>query len=71
MIRLAKMWNDKIVQIVRISPVQFAPGTWILICTDWENPYNKQTQLTWVPVTTNFQWTKEFLDSDNLTKPTV
>lgn len=64
MIQLAKTFNDKIIQIVKISDqVQFAPGTWILTCTDWENHPHKQQQFQWLPIHTRFQWVKEFLDA--------
>jgi hypothetical protein len=63
--RLAKMYNDTIIQIIRVSDrVQFATGTWILTCIDWETPPHKQQQFKWLTINTKFQWVKDFVDAN-------
>ena len=59
---LAKMTDDKIVEIVKITrQVQFSTGTWILICADYDKPYNSRSQYSWIPHTTPFTWVQEWI----------
>lgn len=59
---LAKMTDDKIVEIVKItSQVQFSTGTWILICTDWQQPERNKSNFSWIPHSTRFTWVQEWI----------
>jgi hypothetical protein len=61
MVTVAK-FNDKLVEIVRIADrVGFSEDRgWICVCFDFHEPERKKDHFKWVPVTTRFEWVREF-----------
>ncbi len=62
MIKVAKMTDGKMVDVVRVADtVGFSPEPgWIMICMDFDKMYGKLTEFKWVPASTRFDWVKEF-----------
>ena len=62
MIKVAKMTDGRVVEVVKVADtVAFSdtPG-WIMICMDFEKVYRKRSEFKWVPATTRFDWVREF-----------
>ncbi len=62
MIKVAKMTDGKMVEVVRVADtVGFSPEPgWIMICMDFEKISRKREHFKWVPAATRFEWVKEF-----------
>ena len=62
MIKVAKMTDGKVVEVVRVADtVGFSPERgWVMVCFDFEKISRKREQFKWVPATTRFEWVKEF-----------
>jgi hypothetical protein len=62
MIKVAKMTDGKVVEVVRVADtVGFSPEPgWIMICMDFEKISRKKSEFKWVPASTRFDWVKEF-----------
>ena len=62
MIKVAKMTDGKVVEVVRVADtVGFSPERgWIMICMDFEKISRKRDEFKWVPASTRFDWVKEF-----------
>jgi hypothetical protein len=62
MIKVAKMIDGRMVEVVRVADtVAFSDATgWIMICMDWEKADRKKSEFKWVPASTRFDWVKEF-----------
>ena len=60
-ILLAK-WNNKVVRLVKFKrKVGFSDNTeWLLLQYPVDLPENKR-RLLWVPLSTRFEWVKEFI----------
>jgi hypothetical protein len=58
---IAKFQN-KIVEIVRVTEtVGFSKEKgWVMVCTDFEQPERKKQQFKWIPISTKFEWVREF-----------
>jgi len=58
---LVAKWNNRIVRLVRYSSkVAFSDNPdWLLLQYPLELPENKR-RLLWVPLSTRFEWVKEF-----------
>lgn len=54
--------DQKIVQVIRVADiVQFSHERgWVMICIDWEQPERKKQQFKWVPISTRFDWVRQF-----------
>ena len=61
MIKVAKMTDGRVVEIVRAaSKVGFSPDRgWVMVCMDFDKMYGKRTEFKWVPATTRFDWVRE------------
>ena len=62
MIKVAKMTDGKVVEVVRVADtVGFSPERgWVMVCFDFEKISRKREQFKWVPAATRFEWVKEF-----------
>lgn len=62
MVTLAKMMDDRIVEIVRVTDtVGFSEAQgWMLICYDFEKINRKRDQFKWMPSTTPFIWVRDY-----------
>ena len=62
MVIVAKMTNGKIVEVVRVAEtVGFSTEKgWVMVCFDFEKINRKREHFKWVPVTTKFDWVREF-----------
>jgi hypothetical protein len=62
MIKVAKMTDGRVVEIVRAaSKVGFSPDRgWVMVCMDFDKMYGKRTEFKWVPATTRFEWVREY-----------
>ena len=62
MIKVAKMTDGKVVEVVRVADtVGFSPERgWVMICMDFEKISRKREHFKWVPATTQFVWVREF-----------
>lgn len=54
--------EGRVVQVVRVADtVGFSEERgWVMVCTDWEQPERKKQHFRWVPVSTRFEWVREF-----------
>jgi hypothetical protein len=59
---LVAKWNNRIVRLVKYqNKVAFSDNPdWLLLQYPLELPENKR-RLLWVPLSTRFEWVKEFL----------
>jgi hypothetical protein len=55
--------KDSTVQIMRVTDeVAFSDQKgWIMICLDWQQAETRKSQFKWVPITTRFEWVREFI----------
>ena len=55
--------KDSTVQIIRVTDeVAFSDQKgWIMICLDWQQAEARKSQFKWVPITTRFEWVREFI----------
>ena len=62
MVIVAKMTGGKIVEVVRVAEtVGFSTEKgWVMVCFDFEKINRKREHFKWVPVTTKFEWVREF-----------
>jgi len=62
MITVAKMTDGRVVEVVRVADtVRFSPEPgWVMVCFDFEKPFRKRTEFKWMPVTTRFDWVREY-----------
>lgn len=62
MVIVAKMTGGKIVEVVRVAEtVGFSTEKgWVMVCFDFEKINRKREHFKWVPVTTKFDWVREF-----------
>jgi len=62
MIKVAKMTDGRVVEIVRAAEkVGFSPDRgWIMVCMDFEKMYGKRTEFKWVPADTKFEWVRAY-----------
>ena len=62
MVTIAKMMDNKIVEIVRVTEtVGFSEARgWLLICYDFEKINRKRDQFKWMPATTPFFWVRDY-----------
>jgi len=60
-VTVARM-KDRLVQVVRVADtVAFSTERgWVMLCLDFEKPERKKEQFKWVPVSTRFEWVREF-----------
>lgn len=67
MVTIAKMADDKIVEIVRVAEtVGFAEEKqWICICFDFEKIDRRRDQFKWIKASdVRFQWVRDFVSGD-------
>ena len=62
MIKVAKMTDGRMVEVVRVAEtVGFSPDKgWVMVCFDFEKISRKRTEFKWVPAATRFDWVREF-----------
>ena len=62
MIKVAKMTDGKMVEVVRTAEtVGFSTERgWVMVCFDCEKISRKREHFKWVPATTRFDWVREF-----------
>jgi len=62
MIKVAKMADGRVVEVVRVAEtVGFSPDRdWVMVCFDFEKISRKREHFKWVPATTRFDWVREF-----------
>jgi len=62
MIKVAKMADGRVVEVVRVAKtVRFSPEPgWVMVCFDFEKPLSKRAEFKWMPATTRFDWVREY-----------
>ena len=62
MIKVAKMTDGRVVEVVRVADtVGFSTERgWVMVCMDFEKTDRKKSEFKWVPASTKFDWVKEF-----------
>jgi len=65
MIKVAKMRDGRIVEIVRTAEtVGFSPEPgWVLVCFDFDKVDRKRSEFQWVPalaLASRFEWVREY-----------
>ena len=62
MIKVAKMTDGRMVEVVRIADtVGFSSERgWVMVCMDFEKTDRKKSEFKWIPASTRFDWVKEF-----------
>jgi len=63
MTTVAKMTDGRMVEVVRVADrVGFSSDRgWVMVCLDFEKADRKRTSFVWMPVTTRFEWVREFV----------
>jgi hypothetical protein len=54
--------QGRIVEVIRVTEtVGFSEEKgWVMVCTDFEQPDRKKQQFKWMPISTKFEWVREF-----------
>jgi hypothetical protein len=62
MITVAKMTDNKIVEIVKFAEtVIFSEDKgWMMVCFDFDKPDRRRVEVKWIPASTRFVWVNEF-----------
>jgi hypothetical protein len=62
MIKVAKMMDGRMVEVVRVADtVRFSPERgWVMVCMDFEKPFSKRAEFKWMPANTRFDWVREY-----------